>query len=176
MPKPFLLEARDIPQAWKIMVPEYRSARYSPLVLKIEHWEGGYADEIAKVSVRRSESRVENYFIPEEIERVRTKVRSRDSVSIRFGKSKKGHGYHGERGDFCLVGGSIENRHLTLFYRSLELIGGFGYDLVLIRRLGQLLDLEWKSLQIFATSAHVFALKKNSNEKFYVHLRRIMDL
>jgi hypothetical protein len=175
MPEPFLLEARDLPQAWKILVPEYHSVRYSPVVIDIKKWESKYAQAIAKISAQRATNRIQNYIIPEEVIRVRQRLLSRDSAAIRFGKKKDGHGYHGERGDFCLVGGTIEHRSLTLFYRSLELIGGLGYDLVLIERLGELLAIDWQKIRIMANSAHVFALKKNSNEKLYPKLREVFS-
>lgn len=163
------------------MVPEYRSAVYSPLVVQIQHWEDKYALAIAAISEKRSGNRVENYFILDEIDRVRSRLQSSKSeASIRFGAKKEGHGYHGKRGDFCLVGGSIERTsgsmgHLTLFYRSLELIGGFGYDLVLVQRLGERLGLKWKRLTILAARAHIFALKGNSNEKLFPKLQKVFS-
>lgn len=170
-----MLEAEDLPQAWKILVPEYRSVVYSPVLIEVVRWKSGYADKISAISSRRAANRCENYFIPEEIKRVKKRLLSHDESSIRFGQQKPGRGYHGERGDFCLVGGSVDKRHLTLMYRSLELIGGLGYDIVLIERLGQLLGIEWKRLTIFAKRAHVFALKRNSNEKLYPKLKEIFD-
>lgn len=179
MPKPFLLEARDVAQAWKIMVPEYRSAAYSPLVVQIEKWEDKYALDIETISQKRSNNRVKNYLIGEELQRVAKRVSADRDSSIRFGNKKEGHGYHGERGDFCLVGGSIAilgaRADLTLMYRSLELIGGFGYDLVLVQRLGSMLDLEWRRLTILAARAHVFALRGNSNEKLFPKLQKVFS-
>ncbi len=182
MPKPFLLEARDVAQAWKIMVPEYRSAVYSPVIIQIQHWESKYALAIVAISEKRARNRVENYVIPDEIERVTARLRGSTESSIRFGAKKEGHGYHGQRGDFCLVGGSIsltasrvQRANLTLMYRSLELIGGFAYDLVLVERLGEQLGLEWKSLTILAARAHIFALKGNSNEKLFPKLQKVFS-
>lgn len=173
--EPFLLEARDFAQAWKILVPSYESVVYAPLLVKVERWNPAHAEAIAEISPRRANNRCTNYFIPKEIERVGKRLESRKESSIRFGFQKPGRGYHGERGDFCLVGGSIDNRNLSLMYRSLELIGGLGYDLVLIERLGGLLGIKWKSVQIFSTRAHVFALKRNSNEKLYPKLKKVFD-
>jgi len=181
MPKPFLLEARDVAQAWKIMVPEYRSAVYSPVVIQIQQWEDKYALDISTISEKRATNRCTNYFIPEELSRVGQRISREKDSSIRFGAAKSGHGYHGERGDFCLVGGSISllsdgaRADLTLMYRSLELIGGFGYDLVLIERLGNSLDLEWRRLTILAARAHIFALKGNSNEKLFPKLQKVFS-
>lgn len=163
------------------MVPEYRSAVYSPLVVQIQKWDDKHALDIETISEKRSSNRVKNYFIPEEIRRVQQRISSDRDSSIRFGNRKEGHGYHGERGDFCLVGGSISllpngaRADLTLMYRSLELIGGFGYDLVLVQRLGNLLDLEWRRLTILAARAHVFALKGNSNESLFPKLQKVFS-
>jgi len=175
MPKPLLLEARDIPQAWKILVPEYKSAQYRPLLVQIEQWDSRYAHAIRRISERRSINRINNYLGEKELDRVGTKLQSKSEVAIRFGVSKSGHGYHGERGDFCLVGGAIDGRNLSLFYRSLELIGGLAYDLVLVDHLGQELGIEWKRLTIMAANANIFAVHKNSNEKLYPKIQRILN-
>jgi hypothetical protein len=100
--------------------------------------------------------------------------RGRRDVSIRFGVSKQGHGYSGERGDFCLIGGVYSYGTLTLFYRSIELIGGFAFDLVLIAHICKELEIEPKFIEIWATKAFVFALKGNSNEKLYPRLKDIL--
>jgi hypothetical protein len=97
----------------------------------------------------------------------------RRDVSIRFGVAKEGHGYNGERGDFCLIGGVYGSGTLYLFYRSLELIGGFAYDLVLISEVCRQLEIEPRYIEIWATKAFVFALKGNSNEKLYPKLRGV---
>lgn len=181
MPKPLLLEAPDLPTAWKTMVPEYESAQYRPLIVQINKWDPQYAIKIREISERRSTNRINNYLDETELLRVFDKLQSKKEASIRFGVNKKGHGYHGERGDFCLIGGAIENHNakgkanLTLFYRSLELIGGFAYDLTLIHHLGERLNTRWKRVNIMATGAHVFALKKNSNEKLYPKLWEIFS-
>jgi hypothetical protein len=101
------------------------------------------------------------------------RARPRRDVSIRFGVAKEGHGYNGERGDFCLIGGVYGSGTLTLFYRSLELIGGFAYDLVLIAEVCRQLEIEPRYVEIWATKAFVFALKGNSNEKLYPKLKGI---
>lgn len=194
MPSPFLLEAPDLPTAWKTMVPAYESAQYRPLILQIESWDDKYAQAIENISEVRSENRWKNYIRPGELSRVAKKLESKDGAAIRFGAKKEGHGYHGERGDFCLVGGAIEGgssrgsktnwgtrhgtrpkRRLTLFYRSIELIGGFAYDLTLVRRLGMELGCDWKHLTIMAARANIFAVKKNSNEKLYPKLWEIFS-
>lgn len=156
-------------------MPEYRSAVYSPVVVQIQQWESKYAYEIEKISAKRAKNRIENYLIPVEMRRVYERLQTKEECSIRFGNKKEGHGYHGARGDFCLVGGSINGRRLTVMYRSLELIGGFGYDLCLIQRLGEELNIDWKSVMILAARAHVFALKGNSNEKLFPKLREVFS-
>jgi hypothetical protein len=107
---------------------------------------------------------------------VKERIERGKDCSIRFGVSKAGRGYHGERGDFCLVGGAIDGRRLTLMYRSLELIGGFGYDLAMVAQMCDHLEWEPRGVTIMAARANVFALKRNSNEKFYPKLRRILGL
>lgn len=101
------------------------------------------------------------------------RARPRRDVSIRFGVAKQGHGYNGERGDFCLIGGVYGSGTLTLFYRSLELIGGFAYDLVLIAHVCKELGIEPRYIEIWAAKAFVFALKGNSNEKLYPKLKGV---
>lgn len=176
MPKPFLLEARDVAQAWKILVPEYRSAVYSPVVIQIQQWDDRYAAEIEEISEKRATNRWTNYCDPKELARVERRLAQDKDSSIRFGVKKEGHGYHGERGDFCLVGGAIDGNNLTMMYRSLELIGGFAYDLTLIRRLGMTFDRDWKRVMILAARAHVFALKGNSNEKLFPKLQKVFSI
>ena len=136
-------------------------------------WEPRYAEGIRKISEKRALNRVTNYLDPNEISRVKVKLVTKKEASMRFGVGKFGHGYHGDRGDFCLIGGVIRGRDLVVFYRSLELIGGFAYDLCLFRELEKLIDVRWKSVTIMATKANVFALKGNSNEKLYPKLRKI---
>jgi len=104
------------------------------------------------------------------------KLAEKREASIRFGVEKKGHGYTGKRGDFCLVGGVVRRKELTVFYRSLELIGGFGYDLTLFDYLADYFETRWEHVHILATKAFVFALKGNSNEKLYPRLREIFHV
>lgn len=175
MPEPLLLEARDVAQAWKILVPEYASFQYRPLLVQIQKWDPSYARAIRKLSAERSINRIKNYLDPKEIERVRSKLETKSEGSMRFGVSKEGHGYHGERGDFCLVGAAIERKNLTLFYRAIELIGGIAFDLVLVDQLSRDLGIPWKKVTIMAARAYTFAVKRNSNEKLYPKLKEIFD-
>ena len=94
--------------------------------------------------------------------------------SIRFGVKKAGHGYGKERGDFCLVSAVYSGKTLTLFYRSIELIGGFGFDLVLIEHVIRKLGIKPDWIEIWAVKAFTFALKGNSNEKLFPKLREIL--
>lgn len=112
--------------------------------------------------------------MPSEVERAAQKLSSKGTASLRFGNEKKGHGYSGERGDFCLIAGVVTRRYLTVYYRSLELIGGFAYDLTLIRELEGALLCNWKTVTFVTAKAFVFALKGNSNEKLYPKLRDIL--
>lgn len=175
MPSPFLLEAPDLPTAWKTMVPAYESAQYRPLLAKIKKWDPKYAERIRQISPKRAASRYENYIDLDEMERCMKRLSpgGGHDLSIRFGVKKSGHGYHGERGDFCLVGGALERKHLTLMYRSLELIGGFAYDQCLVQEIMTMFEVQIKTLSIFAARAHVFALKGNSNEKLYPKLLEV---
>jgi hypothetical protein len=175
MPQPFLLDAPDLPTAWKTVVPVYESKQYRPLVMKIQKWESKYALGICGINQKRAQSRWENYVDQDEMTRVWNRLQEHDDCSIRFGVAKPGRGYHKERGDFCLVGGAIDGRNLTVMYRSLELIGGFAYDLTLIDRLGLQLGISWKTVTFMAAKANIFALKRNSNEKLYPKLWRIFS-
>jgi hypothetical protein len=168
----------SIPQAFNTLVPHYLSKSWKNQFFSIKSWDNRYGDQVAAINPKRATDRVKAYLNMEEIIRVNHLLygMGKKEVSIRFGFEKKGKGYHGERGDFCLVGGAIKGRHLTLFYRSLEMIGGFGYDLHLINQLGKQLNIEcWKTVTIFATHSQVFALRRNSNEALYPKLLKIME-
>lgn len=169
--------ADTLPTLHAYLVPEYKSRSYTHLCAKVTDWSDHYGRQMWSLSDRRARNRLSNYLDPFELERVGARLRCGSTeASIRFGVAKKGHGYHGERGDFCLTSGVVSGRHLTLFYRSLELIGGLGYDLCIIAELGSRLNRQWKSVTIHAAHANVFALKGNSNEKLYPKLRRVLGL
>lgn len=167
-----VLPGQSIPDAWKLLVPKYESKVVGACVLHLR-WDPKYAEAIERISPKRAANRVNGYLDSKEMARVSAKLSSKGEASIRFGAEKTGHGYSGERGDFCLVGGVIRGKSLSLFYRSLELIGGFAYDLTLIRRLGSEFFRDWSTVTIYATKAFVFALKGNSNEKLYPKLQKI---
>lgn len=173
-PKTFVaaLSAITIPAFWNYHVPRYESKVVGALLVKLE-WDPQYAEQIEEISERRTRNRIAGYLDQKETDRVRQKLMSKGEASIRFGFEKHGHGYSGERGDFCLVGGVVRGKNLSLFYRSLEMIGGFAYDLTLIRELGIRLDRKFQTVTIYATKAFVFALKGNSNEKLFPKLQEI---
>lgn len=89
--------------------------------------------------------------------------------------SKSGHGYKGERGDFCLIAGVVRPKQLTLYYRSLELIGGLAYDLTLIGHIEWELGCSFRQVDFVTAKAFTFALRGNSNEKLYPKLKAIYD-
>lgn len=167
----------SVGEFWRKHVPAYQSRSLRPL-----HARFPFADVkrsaklIRRISERRSSNRISNYVDPAEIARVKSRLHVGNGAkdcSIRFGVRKDGHGYSGERGDFCLAAGVYAFGTLTLFYRSIELMGGFGYDLVLIDHVCQELEIEPKFIEIWAVKAFVFALKGNSNEKLYPKLQEV---
>lgn len=164
--------ATPIPEFWNFLVPEYKSKVVGSLLVNLK-WEPKYAEEIKKISLKRATNRCDGYLDSSELARASAKLRSKGECSIRFGAQKRGHGYSGERGDFCLVGGVARGNNLSLFYRSLELIGGFAYDLTLINEVEANLGRAFETVTIYTTKAFVFALKGNSNEKLYPKLKKI---
>lgn len=166
-----VLPGTGIAVAWNSLVPKYESKVHGVVVMHLL-WDRKYAAQIAEISPRRAINRVRGYLDLREIERACAKLSSKGEASIRFGAEKTGHGYSGERGDFCLVGGVVRGKNLSLFYRSLEMIGGFAYDLTLIKHL-QDHYFGFSTVTIYATKAFVFALKGNSNEKLFPKLQEI---
>jgi hypothetical protein len=196
-----LWEHESIADFWRTHVPTYKSKSIRPFFARFP-FEGleGYAKAIRAVSAKRSDNRIRNYVDSSEMLRVRQRLHGGSSqfskgvrsgmsvrdgeikskkrngakdVSIRFGVSKTGHGYSGERGDFCLVSAVYSGNTLAFFYRSIELIGGFAFDTVLVDHVCKELGIKPKFIEIWATKAFVFALKGNSNEKLYPKLKRI---
>lgn len=170
------LEAATIPEAYDQLVPTYASKVFGTLYLGIDKWDNSFGQKVSQVNPKRAHNRGHNYLDLEELQRAKERLGRGKDCSIRFGVAKEGRGYHGERGDFCLIGGAIDGRRLTLMYRSLELIGGFGYDLAMIHEMCNILDWEPKGVIIMAARANIFALRRNSNEKFYPKLRAILGL
>lgn len=172
---------QDPGQLWMTKMPDYKSWNAGNL-LDSFGWNNKarkYADQIREVSERRSTNRINSYFIPDEIDRVRMRLKTgANNVSIRFGRLKKGTGFHpGERSDFCLIGGVVSgsetSRRLLLFYRSIEMTGGFAFDLVLIRKLEIMLNIEFKQIEIWAHNHFSIAIRGNSNQKLYPKLKLI---
>lgn len=170
-----LMMASTIPDFFSALVPEYRSQVHGPLVASLD-WSSEYAREIAKISAKRSLNRRVAYLDEKELGRAYLKLARKGETSIRFGVEKKGHGYSGERGDFCMVGGVVKGSNLTVFYRSLEMIGGFAYDLTVFDHLSAFFERPWKTVSLVTCKAFVFALKGNSNEKLYPRLREIFHV
>lgn len=147
--------------SWRELVPDYHSRSHRNLTFRFK-WDRSDADKMANISATRCQKRIDTYVIPGELKRSRG--------SIRFGHQKSGHGFHKERGDFCLVGGVFDKGHLTVLYRRVELIGGFHYDLAIFAEVEKALG-RIKHVTIHAPHAFVFALKGNSNEKLYKKLQ-----
>lgn len=168
-------DAPNLPILYASIVPSYRGRSFKPFVARVNHWSKSYGEAVAQINPKRAASRIENYLDRNEISRISRRAADGRDYSLRFGVAKSGRGYHGTRGDFCLSSAAITNRrHLTLFYRSLELIGGLAYDLVLINELSRSLKTDWKSVTFMAAHAYVFALKRNSNEKLYPKFMEIL--
>lgn len=169
-----LMPGQTIPGLFSQLVPAYESRNYGPLVVSLD-WSDAYAHKIAQISPKRTANRLESYLANDELGRAYLKFKSKRDASIRFGVEKKGHGYTKERGDFCLVGGVVRAKEITVFYRSLEMIGGFAYDLCLFEYLERWFETKWKRLNIVACKVFTFALKGNSNEKLYPKLKEIYN-
>ena len=147
------------------MVPRFKSHSWNKLVMSFR-WDPRIVDFMESVSKKRCLKRIESYVIPGELDRSRG--------AIRFGHQKSGHGYHKQRGDFCLIGGSFRKGHLTVFYRTVELIGGLHFDLAIYREVERHLG-KIKDVTIMADRACVFGLKENSGEKLYYQLRKFYE-
>lgn len=151
---------RSLGEEWRDLVPRYKSRSFRDFRLRFK-WNKNDASFVRRTSSTRCDRRLETYIIPGELERSRG--------SIRFGNKKSGHGFHKERGDFCLVGGVYDKGHLTVLYRRVELIGGLHFDLALFAEVERICG-RIKDVTIYAPHAFVFALKGNSNEKLYKRL------
>jgi len=172
-PKTFpLASAETIPAFFSTFVPRYESTNHGPLIAHLD-WSSEYALKIENISPKRAANRRAAYLDEKELGRAYLKLARKGETSIRFGVEKKGHGYSGERGDFCMVGGVVKGRELTVFYRSLELIGGFAYDLTVFNHLADFFERRWDHITLITCKAFVFALKGNSNEKLYPKLKGI---
>lgn len=164
----------SIADLWTTLVPTYQSKNYGPAMFSV-YWDPDVAVRIGKINPKRLVSRFAAYIIEGELERVHAKLFDKGAASIRFGNLKPGLGYSGKRGDFCLVGGALTRKHATVYYRSLELIGGFAYDLALLAVIEGRLGCRWKTITFVTARAFSFGLKGNSNEKLYPKLAKIFQ-
>lgn len=165
MSRPHTLgETISLAEFFPTFVPAYRGASWRPFVVRIRPWSSQYSKAIRNLNPERADKRIASYIDEAEVARALKKLETKGTASLRFGVEKSGRGYTDERGDFCLVGGAVRGEHLTLFYRSLELIGGFGFDVVLIDHLGFMLGRRWRSVTLHAAQASVFAPQCNSSQ------------
>lgn len=146
---------------WLHYVPEYKSKSYRPFIASFK-WDLRQAKQICALRPSRGEKRIAAYVIPGELER-----NHRASRAIRFGHKKAGHnGIHTqERADFCLVGGAFDKGHLTVFYRSLELVGGLPFDVAIYAHVEEALG-QIKRVTIMSPQAHVLALRRDNNDTY----------
>lgn len=144
------------------LVPDYKGRGWRNFV-ETFRWDADIADYMESVSARRAESRLRAYIIKGELESGRT--------GLRFGHEKVGHGYRGDRKDFCLLAASYYKGNLHVFYRRVELIGGLHYDTILFREIERVTGWDIRRITIMAAEAKVFALSGNSNEKLYKKLK-----
>lgn len=168
-------EWNGVATMWGELVPEYKSRSYRPLMGKVRMSDDDWTicRRLGKLSTVRAQRRWASYIDEDEL----TRCGERGSDwAMRCGVSKTGHGYHGGRGDFCLAAVVWQKDELTLMWRSLELIGGLCYDLWLMGELCRRLELRPRRVNLYACSANVFALRRNSNEKLWPRMRRIMAL
>jgi hypothetical protein len=154
------MKAPRLPQVFAELVPRYKSVSWRNFTFSFA-WDSGIVDFMYEVSERRCQRRIDSYIIPGEL--------SRSKGSIRFGNKKEGHGYHKERGDFCLVAGSYAKKKLHVFYRRVELIGGLHLDLAVFNEVEKAMG-SISTVTVMAAEACAFCLKGNSNEKLYKQL------
>lgn len=153
---------KSLTEVYETYIGEYKSKSYKPFVVSFK-WDRSIADFMRnEVSATRCQKRIDSYIIPGEFDRT--------DGSLRFGVEKKGHGYQGKRGDFCIVGGYYQKPNFTAFYRSVELISGLHFDTVLFdlveKELGPI-----KKITVMAVSAFIFARRGNSGEKVFAKLQ-----
>lgn len=163
---------KDIKDVHETLVGAYISKRFKHFCFSYG-WDSHLAQLVTGISIKRSNNRIKNYVIEDELERVEDRVREGKDFSLRFGVEKRGSGNFGMRGDFCLLGASYSKKVLTLHYRSLELFGGLVYDQAILGYVISWLGIEVKKIVCMCSSCHTFALKKNSNEKLWEQLQQI---
>lgn len=167
-----MLKAYDSLQAMLVdKIPEYKhnTTRHSFFSFK---WDDSIVDFLEDVSARRCATRRGNYIIPGELQRARDAAKKGSAgCSIRFGNVKEGHGFDGERKDFCLVGGTYKAKTLTMFYRRLDLLGGLFYDMVIVDEVERIIG-PIRAVVIYAVQSDVYARHGGSNEALYKKLRK----
>lgn len=151
----------------------YVSKSFRPMVFTMD-WNPDDAASMTSINPKRAKKRIDSYIIPEEFERVASRIEAKKDFSIRCGREKTGSGNFGKvRGDFCLIGMSYAKKRLTLHYRSLELFGGLVYDQAIILEFVRRTNLQIREVVYLCGSSHSFALKGNSNEKLLQKLKEI---
>lgn len=141
---------KSISHLFTSLAPEYRSRSWTPFYVTFP-WDRGVYELAMSISTNRCKKRLRSYLIPGELKR--------SKGSLRFGHEKSGQGISSKgRGDFCLLGGHIRDGHLTLFYRSLELVGGMHFDTAVWAAVeDEFGDID--RITIFASKAFVFGVK-----------------
>lgn len=159
-------EFETIGEAWMTLVPTFKDHKYRPLFIRINNWQSGVVSEISNLSPSRTRKRWDTYITQIEIDRVRRfhPYAQQRGVSFRFGGVEKTGKGIAEKRDFCLMSAVIRKRHLTIMYRSLELTGGFAFDLPVFSGLGVALGVSWESLTIFAFNANVHSVHDTENK------------
>lgn len=142
-------------------------------------WDEAQVNDILDISRPRALKRIATYVIPTELPRIAKLLEDQPKrgASMRFGLKKLGRGISHEngRGDFCLVGGVIERRTFTAFYRSVDLLGGFLYDLAIFQHVFNELSLKPRVVNIFAVKCGVAALRGNSNEALHAKIMKLIE-
>lgn len=158
-------------EMFRKMVPSFKDNSHRFLMMRFP-FDPKVVEFVESHSKTRAEKRVAGYVIPGELERAALLHKSTSGgASIRFGKEKKGRGYVGKRRDFCLIGGALRGKTLTLFYRRLEMTGGLFYDLAIAREVDKIVG-PVKHIVIVAVQANIYALGGGENLRFYEALRR----
>lgn len=139
-------------------------------------WDPRVVRFMEKVSANRCEKRRQSYLIPGELDRAAVlNETTSGGASIRFGNIKTGRGFEAERRDFCLIAGAYRGKTLTLMYRRLDLLGGFFYDLALIREVEKAIG-PIKHVVVHAVRADAYTRRGGSNEKLYYQLREYFGM
>lgn len=144
------------------LAPSYASRSWKPFYVTFPY-DPSTANFLRKLNPTRFDKRRREYVDPKEIER--------SKGTFRFGVKKSGRGFQKERGDFCLIGGHLDGKHLHLFYRRIEIVGGLHFDLSVIEAVRK--KFEIRRVTIFATHAFQFGVKGRlslSKERLYKSL------